>query len=130
MKLRVVARARWEIMACCTPRGDCPVMEGLDDPAGLAAGDHMKMLALLLFTAHNGPPRNREKSNDLGDGLCEFKTKYLRIPYFFDEGRVILCTHLFKKERGKTPPAEIERANSVRRRYFEDKQKGENEVSK
>lgn len=64
-----------------------------------------------------------QESKDLGDGLYEFRRRpksgaHLRVIWFYDKGRMVVCTHTFTKARRKTPPNEITKAQKIRERYF------------
>ncbi len=59
------------------------------------------------------------------DGLYEIRVKFgsdiFRIFCFFDKGRLIILLNGFRKKSQKTPLGEIERALSLRRKYYEEK---------
>ncbi len=125
MKLRKVRAGNWQVLAICTDRGNCPLLEFL---AGLEGGidkDGRRMLRLLDRVASQGPPRNTEISHQLGPGLWEFIQGRLRVLWFYDEGRLVICSHGFVKKRQKTPPAELERAEEAQRRYLASKRRGD-----
>ena len=84
-----------------------------------------KIQARLDQTSHNGPPHNKEQCNTLGDGCFELKTKRVRIACFWDEGRLIVCSHAFLKKKQKTPERELRRLEAGKRAYFLAKEKGE-----
>jgi phage-related protein len=46
----------------------------------------------------------------------------LRVLWFWDEGRMILCTHGFVKKSRKTPPSEIARSLRMKANYEAAKQ--------
>jgi len=52
----------------------------------------------------------------------------LRIFWFYDEGRLIICTSGFVKKGQKTPRSEIEHAIRIMDEYFEDKKRGEIQI--
>lgn len=80
------------------------------------------MVLNLERAAQTGPPKNKEKSSPLRDKIFEFKHKRLRILYFYDAGRLIVCTHHFtKKTNGSTPQDQINHAVECRNHYFADK---------
>ncbi len=62
-----------------------------------------------------------------GSHLWEFRTIYGRVKYrllaFFDkdERALIITTHGFIKKTQKTPAKEIERAEAIRKEYYEQK---------
>jgi hypothetical protein len=74
--------------------------------------DEARMLRLFVQVADSGPPRNDEISHilDRKRGIWEFIRRALRVPYFYDEGRVVICSHGFAKSSKKTPKEELARA--------------------
>jgi phage-related protein len=97
----------------------------MDEMSARRAKEFKKLMALIDRSLEHGPPKNRQKCNSLGNGIWEFKTTGgLRLVWFWDEGRMIVCTHGFKKARQKTPPGEITRALARKSDYFEAKASG------
>ena len=86
------------------------------------------MLALLDRIAFKGPPKNTEISHQIKERLFEFIQGRLRVLYFYDEGRIVICTHGFVKKSQKTPQSQVEHALQVMKRYFEDKKIGEIQI--
>lgn len=134
MKLVRLARKRWEVLAICDSRGECPVTEFLDGLKGtsyqLAAE---QMVRLLLFQVPvSGPPRAEPISKPLGDGLFEFrkqpKGKKLRVVWFYGGGAVVVCAVAFTKAE-RTPRTEIERARAHQKRYLEARRDGTLEIT-
>jgi phage-related protein len=97
--------------------GDCPACEFFD---GLSLLDKAKLMALFQIAGDYGKFHNPEKFGDLGDGLYEFKSFQIRMPFTYakNERGVILITHGFIKKKDKTPKEEITRAWRI---YHEDR---------
>jgi len=59
------------------------------------------------------------------DGLFEIRIKMgsdiFRIFCFFDEGNLIILLNGFQKKSDKTPKNEIEKAERLKQKYYEDK---------
>lgn len=59
------------------------------------------------------------------NGLYEIRAEYAgniyRIFCFFDKGNVVVLLHGFQKKTGKIPRREIERAERLRKEYYEEK---------
>lgn len=110
MKLRRVRRSNWDVLAICGVRGDCPLLDFLAGLEGQLATDGRAMLRLLAFTAQQGPPRNVEISHKISGEIWEFIAGRLRVLWFYDAGKVIVCSHGFVKDTRKTPVGEIDRA--------------------
>ncbi|MBR1922011.1 MAG: type II toxin-antitoxin system RelE/ParE family toxin [Kiritimatiellae bacterium] len=84
-----------------------------------------KIQARIDQTSHNGPPHNKEQCNTLGDGTFELKTKRVRVACFWDEGRLIICSHAFLKKGQKTPRRELARLEANKKAYFLAKGNGD-----
>ena len=122
MKLLSVRSGFWDVPAVCSDRGDCPLLDFLAElGGGDLAKDGRRMLKLLDRVSAQGPPRNTEISHQLDRGIWEFIQGRLRVLWFYDEGKLVVCSHGFVKKQQKTPAAEIERAIEQRRRYLEAK---------
>ena len=65
-------------------------------------------------------------SKHLDDGIFELRTEEsgdtVRVLYFFDEGRIILCTNGCVKKQRPTPKSEIELAKKRRALYYARKE--------
>lgn len=88
---------------------------GADFFDGLSISEQAKLLSLFRLLADKRATHNTEKFGDLGDGLFEFKSFQIRMPYAYakPERGLVLITHGFRKKKDKTPPAEIERARRI-----------------
>ncbi|MDP2806510.1 MAG: type II toxin-antitoxin system RelE/ParE family toxin [bacterium] len=98
--------------------GNCHTLEFLESLEQDNPGEHTGILALLEYSANNGPPKNIEKCKPLGHGLFEFKYKHTRLLFFYQAGHIIICTHGFWKQSQKTPPKEINKAKELKKIYL------------
>ena len=61
------------------------------------------------------------------DGLYEIRVKVgsdiYRIFCFFDKGQLVILLNGFQKKSEKTPRQEIERAERLKKQYYEDQEK-------
>ena len=112
MKLRRVRRSKWDVLAICSPRGDCPLLDFLAGLEAQLAMDGRSMLRLIEFTAEQGPPHNFEVSHKIAGEIWELVAGQLRVLWFYDEGRLVICSHGFVKRTRKIPIGEINRAQS------------------
>ena len=74
----------------------CPVRDFFAEQEQRDPNELARLLQLIDFTAQHGPPRNVQKCRELAgtDGLLELKTRGgLRLFWFWDAGRLIVCTH-------------------------------------
>jgi phage-related protein len=92
--------------------GAYPAEEFFDQ---LPKADQAKLFNLFRILGDHGKHSNPEKFGDLGDGLYEFKSFQIRMPYAhaqYEKG-LLLITHGFVKKSPKTPNAEIKRARRI-----------------
>jgi phage-related protein len=106
--------------------GSCALLEFLRKLESEGNPDSKRLLHLLSHTAEQGPPRNTRQCRALkgkrADGLWEFKAPGgARIIWFYDAQRIIICSHGFVKKKDKTPLEEIDRAQSIKKRYFQER---------
>jgi hypothetical protein len=82
---------------------------------GLDRQDQFKLSALFRFAGDLANFSNHEKFGDLGDGLFEFKSFQIRMPFAYakKERHTILITHGFIKKKTRTPKEEIARARRI-----------------
>lgn len=81
----------------------------------LPKADQAKLLNLFRIMGDLGKHSNPQKFGDLGDGLYEFKSFQVRMPYAYakNEKGLVLISHGFIKKSPKAPKAEIERARMI-----------------
>lgn len=128
MRLRRVRRGRWEVLAVCSDRGDCPVLEFLAGLGGKLAKQREQMLALLSQVAEDGPPRNVERSHKIAGDVWELLRGDLRILWFYGEGRIVVLAVGFVKQSQKTPKAFVATAERALARFREADRRGALEV--
>lgn len=119
MLLRRVCRARWDVLAVCTERGDCALLDFLEGLEGHLAKEGTRAELLLERVAAQGPRLGNEISKPLGGEIFELRFGSIRMLWFYDAGQVVVVTHGFVKKGQKTPPVEIRRAEQARKEYFE-----------
>jgi hypothetical protein len=123
MDLLLIGKGVWTVLAVLDDRGDCEILDLLQSHG--APGE--RMLADLQHSVpERGPPKNTEASKPLRDKILEFREPVtkggtLRILWFYDEGKVIVCANGELKKRDKTSDSLIDAAVAVRDRYLEDK---------
>ena len=121
MKLLQIGRDRWTVLVVADDRWASELLTVLQTPSETNLG--ARMLALLReYVPANGPPRTSEISKDLGGGRFEFRRQpgkgpALRVLYFFDKGKVVVCSHAFWKRTDKTPEAELKRIDDTMAAY-------------
>ncbi len=61
--------------------------------------------------------------DEQGD-IWQIRKGRIRVLWFYDEGRVIICAHAFLKKDNKTPKREKEQARSAKAAYLDARQAG------
>lgn len=118
MKLRVVCRDVWTILAVCEEER-CALQEDLEILEKRLPQDFAKIMRRFTHFASNGPPRNTEICREIEDGIFELKSQkgLIRVFFFYDEGRLVICSHAVAKPKPKRLSAEIRRAKHTRGAY-------------
>jgi len=107
----------------------CELLDFLEGLEADSNADATRIANLISRTAELGPPHNKLQCRALegkhAEGLYEFKAPGgTRVLWFYDKNRIIICTHGFVKKGQRTPRREIDKAQSIRQLYFEEKQNG------
>lgn len=87
------------------------------------------MLALFEQVAEHGPPRNTEVSHQVGAAVWELRQGRLRVLWFYDVGRIVVCSHGFVKRTSKIPAREIDLARANRARYLRARERRQIEIA-
>lgn len=92
--------------------------------------EHAKLMARLQRTADHGPPLNQEQCRQLkGDRpeetIYEFKTHKLRLFWFYDDNRLILCANGIVKGTAKKQAQAIDVARSWKAQFLAAKEAGQ-----
>lgn len=125
MKLRLMSHGLWTVLAVYAEEERCDVLDlanelRRDDPRELA-----RLMRAFDRLSASGPPRNVRRSRALAHGIFELKTQGgVRVLYFFDEGRVVVCSEAMPKPKQRGLALAIERAARTRWRYLNDKRRG------
>lgn len=118
MLLEIVVAHRWHVLALVEARGRCPVKEALDTLSRTDQVAHAEIAARLDHLASCGAPWDERRSRHLGHGIFQLKTpRGVRVLYFFDRHRVIVCTALVRKPKPRVLRLLIARAQEVRDAY-------------
>ena len=109
--------AKFTLVFARSADGSYPAQEFFD---ALGQSDRLKVARLFHAACETGNFGNDEKYGDLGDGLYEFKSFQIRMPFAYcgKQRSFIVVTHGFIKKRDKASKEEIAKA----RRIFEEDQ--------
>lgn len=122
MIVREVRNKVWKIGAVCDERWKCDFLVWMK---GLNEKEQTKINALLDRVAESGSPKNTEISHSISEDIWQWSAMHsYRIAWFYDEGMIIVISHVYKKTGQKTKRYDIEHASKVRERYFMMKHSG------
>ncbi len=124
MRLRRVRKGHWDVVAVCGPRGECLLLDFLTSLEAQLEPDGRSMLRLLSSVAEQGPPHNVEISHKIAGDIWELIARRLRVLWFYDQGRLVVCSHGFVKRTRKTPVKEIDKAQAMFDAYRNAKRSG------
>jgi phage-related protein len=116
MRAYRLARGTWDVLLLADDQGRCTVMEVIQE---LETRGGRGMLALLRNrVARLGPPRdNPDLCSHVEDDIWEFKKGSLRVFWFYDEGKVVVAAHAYKKQGQRAPRRHIETSKALRATY-------------
>lgn len=124
MRLRKLNEGAWTVAAPLEDDNSCEVLNALqilfDDPRtkGVAAG----FVAFWEQIDIQGPRRlgtDIYHCVDDKNEIYEFIKGSHRLLCFVSEGRLVICSHIFRKKSQKTPKSETKKAIALRKKYLE-----------
>ncbi len=123
MRAYRLARETWDVLLLADDQGRCAAMEAITE---LERHGGSGMLALLRKrVAQQGPPRdNPALCAHVEDEIWEFRKGSVRLFWFYDEGRVVVGAHAYKKQGQRAPRREINTAKGQRAAYVAAKLAG------
>ena len=118
MRLRYLEKSQWSIVEEAGESGESPLLDLLEDQAGSRRADVSGMITLFERAAIAGP-RALPKTlvHEAGEGIWEFVKGKLRVLFFEVDGRLVVCSHAFRKKTQQTPSRERDKAIRLRQRY-------------
>ncbi len=128
MRLQRICAGQFAVHAVCDNRGRCELVAFLEGLGAKLRAHRDGMLYLLDRCASHGPPANAEQKHHLGDGIYELIRGPLRVLFFTDQGRIIICSHGIIKKTGKVPKRDIIQATAARDRYRAARDRGQLQI--
>ncbi len=116
--------AKWSFLAVCTERGECPLLTFLRELDGRLAKDGERILKLMKHISKKTTgPRELpdELSHQINEHIFEFIKGDIRVFWFYDDEKVVICSHGLIKKGRKTPKRDIEKAKNNFTSYMEAK---------
>lgn len=111
--------ASWLIYAECTQDGQCELKDFLENQPPNFESYVIGVFALFEHVAESGPLDLSDSiCHQVAEGIWEFIKGRFRILWFYDEGRVIICSHGYVKQTQKAPKQQIKRVQQCKKNYF------------
>lgn len=132
MWIRPVAIDHWKVYAIASSEDDCELLKFLESLSGDQAKSGQRLVQLLELVSQRGPrelPDAISHQIDPTERIWQFTKGDLRLLWFYDDGRLVICSHAFVKKGQKTPIKQLERAIESRKRYIHAKSTDSIEVT-
>lgn len=125
MKLRILSSGRWMITSPIRGENvECPVEKFFNSLGANYESSIDGLVAMMDQHAKYGPGSFNPKQChyvDQDSKIYQYCKGQLRLFWFEDSGRVIICTHGIIKKSQKTPPREVAKAKRLQKEYFASK---------
>lgn len=128
MKLKVLFQDAWTVYAVASDaqgRDHCQIEDFFCTLEADCEGSADGMLQVLDYVAANGPRQLSDSLShyiDQQERIFEFIKGKLRIVWFYDDGKCVICTHGFVKDSQKTRQSDKTLAIKARKQYFKAKE--------
>ena len=124
MKLRLMARGAWTVLAARADDEPCDVLEFTDQLRCDDPREYARLMQAFDRVAEYGPPRNVRRSRALAHGILEMKTSGGTRVFFFDEDRLVVYGDAMQKPKRRGLAQAAERAARTRWRCLSDNRRG------
>jgi len=126
MYLKKVVSGIWKIYAVTSERGDCELLQFL---SALDSGYEDNVNAMLsdfkdIAGRTEGPlglPSKKCHTITNDKKIWQISVGRLRVAWFYDGSKIMICTHGFFKQTQKTKDTDKKHAQKLRKEYFEAK---------
>lgn len=124
MELKVLFPGKWRITSPMERDGRSQVEVFIDDVGGNFSANVSGLVAMMEAHSEQGPDQfNTSQCHyvDQQEQIYEYIKGRLRLFWFEDDDRVVICTHGIVKKDQKTPKRDIDRAKRVKSAYLQAK---------
>ncbi|WP_315807506.1 type II toxin-antitoxin system RelE/ParE family toxin [Pseudomonas sp. C9-3] len=128
MKLKVLFNGRWRVVSPMEPDGRSQVEIFMDELAANFNSNVAGLVRMMEIHSESGSDEFNTKQChyvDQGECIYEYIKGRLRVFWFEDDDRVVVCTHGIIKKDQKTPKREVERSIRAKRLYLSAKERNE-----
>jgi len=127
VELKVLLSGRWRILSPISKGAQSITEEFLDGLAASFQSNTAGLLVMMEQHSEHGPEQfNTAQCHyvDQREQIYEYIKGRLRLFWFEDDDRVVVCMHGIVKKDQKTPRRDIDRAKRVKATYMQAKAEG------
>lgn len=124
MILFEICHALYKVFAIGTSPDQCQLLDFLSELGANLQKDGDRVLALMKRVGRDGAPRNPDICHQIERKIYQFTQGRIRVLWFYDGGKIVICTHGFVKKTPRTPTREINQAKALMKNYFLAKEEG------
>ena len=124
MLLFEILSAKFSVYAIGDSQNGCESRNFLSTLGANLQREGIRMLVCINRMAERGPDFSPDVCHQVEEKLYQLSQGSLRVLWFYDRDRIIICTHGFIKKTRKTPKNEKKHAKSLMGKYFEEKKSG------
>lgn len=124
MKLKVLIPGKWRILSPCLRNGNSEAEDFLDTLSSNFDANITGILAMMEAHSKHGPDHfNTSQVHyvDQKEQIYEYIKGRLRLFWFEDDDKVVICTHGIVKKSQKTPKRDIDHAKRIKAEYMQAK---------
>lgn len=107
----------WKVLTQCDEKGNSELVEKLMELKPSEMSGFIKVLEMVSKLGPERLPSSNRHEIDKAKGIYEFIKGNYRVAWFYDEGNIIICSHLFRKKTRKSPKSEVAEANRLKINY-------------
>ena len=116
---------KFSVCALGESQTDCELRSFFSGLESNLKKDGRRMLQLLNRVAQRGTEDlNLDICHKIEEKIYQFRQGKIRVLWFYDENKIIICTNGFVKQKQRTPKNEKDRAKSMMKRYLDEKRSG------
>lgn len=127
MHLKKIIGDKWQVYAGCESEEKCQILDFLNEIPSNMVKYKDRLLNIFEQASATGPRHfnnNISHQIDEKNSIWEFIAGRLRVLWFYDNGKLIVCSNIFVKSTKKTPKSEKMRAISFKKKYLQQKKDG------
>lgn len=108
----------WRIVAICQSASECQVDDFLSGLQSNLAKHSKSMRQMLATAAIHGPTHfHKDVCHNISDGVYQFTKGDLRVSWFYDGNKMVICCQAAIKKGRKTPQPFIDASEACMREY-------------